>query len=142
MAASRMPPIAAPTAIPAIAPVDRPPCALTTGSEEGTELDGELASLEFGFGPDVVGRPELDVDLLDVDSLDVEVLDADSRSDARWLIWNMGAQSVNSGLSVAVVVPSVMVIATGKVAWATATTSSPEHSPVGTTVASGVATNA
>jgi hypothetical protein len=137
MAASRMPPIAAPTAIPAIAPVDKPPCALTTGSEEGKEPDGELASLELGFGPDVVGRPELDVD-----SLDVEVLDADSRSDARWLIWNMGAQSVNSGLSVAVVVPSVMVTATGKVAWATATTSSPEHSPVGTTVASGVATNA
>jgi hypothetical protein len=112
MAAIRMPPMAAPTAIPAIAPVDRPPCALTTGSEEGKEPDGELASLEFGSGPvDAVGRPELDVDELDVD-----VLDADSRSDARWLIWNMGAQSVNSGLSVAVVVPSVMVMATGKVA--------------------------
>ena len=74
--------MAAPTAIPAIAPVDRPPCALTTGSEEGKELDGELAPLEFASGPvDVADGPELDVDVLDVD-----VPDADSRSDARWLI--------------------------------------------------------
>ncbi len=125
---NRMPTAAAPTAIPAIAPVESPPCATGAGEEDA---DGELEA-EAGSVDVVVVAAELDAD----------ALDADSRSDALWLIWNMGAHSVNSGASVLVatlaapllVVVAVMVMVTGKVACATPTMFTPEHTPVGATV--------
>ena len=108
-AASRMPPAAAPTAMPAIAPVESPSCAAGDAEEDP---DGELVA---DSGSVVVGKSDWE---------DVVAELEDSRSDALWLIWNMGAHSVNSGASVSVtalaapllVVVAVMVMVTGKVA--------------------------
>ncbi len=123
--------------MPAIAPVESPPCAT---ADPDAELVADSGSVDV-----VVGKSGWEVVVAELDADD---LDADSRSDALWLIWNMGAHSVNSGASVLVatlaspvlVAVAVMVMVTGKFACATPTMFAAEHTPVGATVLASVRT--